>query len=157
MPIDVQVIGQNPKNYGVAVDLAHQIAEVPGAVDVHVHQEIGYPEVWVDVDRSKAGQLGLTQRDVANSLLISLSGSGDISPTEWLNFQNGVNYDIAVQTPQYRISGVDDLTRTPIAAPTANAGVRRPVRRRRPMGYRTVRLHPFSFCKISPPSAAAQA
>ena len=122
MPIDVQVIGQNPKNYGVAVDLAHQIAEVPGAVDVHVHQEIGYPEVWVDVDRSKAGQLGLTQRDVANSLLISLSGSGDISPTEWLNFQNGVNYDIAVQTPQYRISGVDDLTRTPIAAPTANAG-----------------------------------
>jgi multidrug efflux pump subunit AcrB len=93
---------------------------VPGAVDVHVHQEIGYPEVWVDVDRSKAGQLGLTQRDVANSLLISLSGSGDVSPTEWLNFQNGVNYDIAVQTPQYRITGVDDLTRTPIAAPTAS-------------------------------------
>jgi multidrug efflux pump subunit AcrB len=120
MPIDVQVIGQNPKNYGVAADLAHRIAEVPGAVDVHVHQEIGYPEVWVDVDRSKAGQLGLTQRDIANSLLISLSGSGDVSPTEWLNFQNGVNYDIAVQTPQYRITGVDDLTRTPIAAPTAN-------------------------------------
>jgi multidrug efflux pump subunit AcrB len=121
MPIDVQVIGQNPKNYGVAVDLARKIAQVPGAVDVHVHQEIGYPEVWVDVDRSKAGQLGLTQRDVANSLLISLSGSGDISPTEWLNFQNGINYDIAVQTPQYRITGVDDLIRTPIAAPATSA------------------------------------
>jgi multidrug efflux pump subunit AcrB len=119
MPIDVQIIGQDPKNYGVAVNLASQIAKLPGAVDVHVHQRIGAPEVWVNVDRSKATQMGLTQRDVANSLLISLSGSGDLAPTEWLNFQNGVNYDIAVQTPQYRISSVDDLTRTPIAAPAS--------------------------------------
>ena len=117
MPIDIQVVGQDPKNYGIAVNLARQVAKIPGAVDVHVHQRIGAPEVWVNVDRSKATQMGLTQRDVANSLLISLSGSGDLAPTEWLNFQNGVNYDVAVQTPQYRISSVDELTRTPVGAP----------------------------------------
>ena len=120
MPIDVQVIGQDARNYGIAADIALRISHVPGAVDVHVHQQIGYPEVWVDVDRSKAGQLGMTQRDVANSLLISLSGSSTIAPTEWLNFQNGVNYDVAIQTPQYRITGLDDLFRTPIAAPASN-------------------------------------
>jgi multidrug efflux pump subunit AcrB len=120
MPIDVQVIGQDARNYGIAADIARRISHVPGAVDVHVHQQIGYPEVWVDVDRSKAGQLGMTQRDVANSLLISLSGSSTIAPTEWLNFQNGVNYDVAIQTPQYRITGLDDLFRTPIAAPASN-------------------------------------
>jgi multidrug efflux pump subunit AcrB len=64
----------------------------------------------------------MTQRDVANSLLISLSGSGDIAPTPWLNFDNGVNYSIAVQTPQYRISDLDALNRTPIAAPASNSG-----------------------------------
>lgn len=120
MPIDVQIVGQDPKNYGLAANLAAEVAKIPGAVDVHVHQRLGAPEVWVNVDRSKATQMGLTQRDVANSLLISLSGSSDLTPTEWLNFQNGVNYDIAVQTPEYRISNVDDLTRTPIAAPASS-------------------------------------
>ena len=116
MPIDIQIVGQDPTNYELAVKLAGEVTKIPGAVDVHVHQRIGAPEVWVNVNRSKASEVGLTQRDVANSLLISLSGSGDVAPTEWLNYQNGVNYDIAIQTPQYRISNVDDLTRTPIAA-----------------------------------------
>jgi multidrug efflux pump subunit AcrB len=91
------------------------VARVPGAVDVHIHQEIGYPEVRVNVDRTKAGQVGLTQRDVANSLLISLSGTGQVAPNQWLNFQNGVNYDVSVQTPQKDIRNLDDLARTPIA------------------------------------------
>ncbi len=122
-PIDVQLVGRDPKNYSIAVELARHIAKVPGAVDVHVHQQVGYPEVQVNVDRTKAGQVGLTQRDVSNSLLISLAGSGQIAPNQWLNFDNGVNYDVGVQTPQYRIQSLDDLKQTPISSgsqPTAS-------------------------------------
>jgi multidrug efflux pump subunit AcrB len=115
-PIDMQVVGRDPRNYQIATELQRRIATIPGAVDVHIHQEVGYPEVQVNVDRTKAGQVGLTQRDVANSLLISLSGTGQVAPNQWLNFQNGVNYDVSVQTPQYQIQNMADLARTPIAA-----------------------------------------
>ncbi len=115
-PIDVQVIGRDPHNFQVASDIRNRVAAVPGAVDVHVHQEIGYPEVEVKVDRSKASQVGLTQQNVGNSLLISLSGSGQVAPNQWLNLDNGVSYDIGVQTPQNRIRSMDDLSRTPISA-----------------------------------------
>ena len=118
-PIDVQVIGRDPRNYAIAVDLRRRIAGVPGAVDVRVHQEINYPEVQVNVDRSKASQVGLTQQNVGQSMLISLSGSSQVAPNEWLNFDNGVNYDVGVQTPQFRISNMDELARTPISAGTA--------------------------------------
>jgi multidrug efflux pump subunit AcrB len=74
----------------------------------------------VNVDRSKAGQVGLTQRDVSNSLLISLSGSGQIAPTQWLDFKTGVSYFVTVQTPQYRVDSMDSLMHTPIAAPFTN-------------------------------------
>jgi multidrug efflux pump subunit AcrB len=115
-PIDVQLVGRDPKNYSISVELARRVAKVPGAVDVHVHQQVGYPEVQVNVDRTKAGQVGLTQRDVSNSLLISLAGSGQVAPNQWLNFDNGVNYDVGVQTPQYRIQDLDDLKQTPISS-----------------------------------------
>ena len=82
-------------------------------------QEVDAPTVAVDVDREKAAQAGLTQRDVANSMLISLSSSGQIAPTQWLNPKNGVSYQIAVQTPQYRIDSFDALKRTPV---TSSAG-----------------------------------
>jgi multidrug efflux pump subunit AcrB len=119
-PIDLQIVGRNPKNYDIAVALAQRISKVPGAVDVHVHQQVGYPEIQVNVDRTKAGQVGLTQRDVSNSLLISLSGTGQVAPNQWLNFDNGVNYDVGVQTPQSRIQSLDDLERTPISAPLSS-------------------------------------
>jgi len=116
-PIDVQVVGRDPVgNYKLAQQLERQMAAIPGAVDVHIHQEVNYPEVRVNVDRSKADQLGLTQRDVANSMLISLSSSGQVAPNQWLNPVNGVNYNVAVQTPQYRIDSFDALQRTPISA-----------------------------------------
>ncbi|MCU1261631.1 MAG: acriflavin resistance protein, partial [Bryobacterales bacterium] len=116
-PIDVQVVGRDTAaNYKVIQELQRRIAAVPGAVDVHIHQEIAYPQVDVNVDRSKADQLGLTQKDVANSVLISLSSSGQLAPNQWLNPQNGVNYNVAVQTPQYRIDSFDALQRTPITA-----------------------------------------
>jgi multidrug efflux pump subunit AcrB len=70
------------------------------------------------VDRNKAGQVGLTERDVSNSLLISLSGSGQVAPNQWLNWVNGVNYSITVQTPQHRLNTLDALLRTPIASPS---------------------------------------
>jgi len=116
-PIDVQVVGRDPVgNYKLAQQLEREISAIPGAVDVHIHQEVNYPEVRVNVDRSKADQLGLTQRDVANSMLISLSSSGQVAPNQWLNPVNGVNYQVAVQTPTYRIDSFDALQRTPITS-----------------------------------------
>ena len=84
-------------------------------------QEVAYPSVMVNVDRTKADQAGLTQRDVANSVLISLSSSGQVAPNQWLNPVNGVNYQVAVQTPQYRIDSFDALQRTPLTAAAATA------------------------------------
>ena len=116
-PIDVQVVGRDAvSNFRAAEEIARRVSYVPGAVDVHVHQQVNYPEVRVSVDRSKADELGLTQRDVANSMLISLSSSGQVAPNQWLNPQNGVNYQVAVQTPQIRIDSFDALQRTPISA-----------------------------------------
>jgi len=119
-PIDIQVVGRNAAaNFEIAKDIARRVSLVPGAADVHVHQQMNYPQLNVEVDRIKAEQAGLTQRDVANSVLISLSSSGQTAPNQWLNPANGVNYSVAVQTPQYRIDSFDALGRTPI---TAGAG-----------------------------------
>ena len=112
-PIDVQVVGRNQAdNYKVALDLERKIAEVRGTADVHLHQVVNVPELRLNVDRTKADQLGLTQRDVANSLLISLSSSTQVAPNYWLNPVNGVNYLLVVQTPQQRIRD-PALQRTP--------------------------------------------
>jgi multidrug efflux pump subunit AcrB len=118
-PIDVQVTGpaKNDKlNYDVARKLMDRIRHVRGAVDVHIQQINSYPTFFVDVDRTRASQIGLTQRDVANDLLISLSSSGQTAPNYWLNPINGVNYSVAVQTPQYKIDSLDALRQSPISA-----------------------------------------
>jgi multidrug efflux pump subunit AcrB len=116
-PIDVQVTGRDSQpNYQAAKAMAARMARIPGIADVHIHQVMDAPELRVNVDRIKAGQVGLTQRDVANSVLISLSGSGQVAPNQWLNWQNGVNYQILVQTPQYKLNSVDSLMSTPISA-----------------------------------------
>jgi multidrug efflux pump subunit AcrB len=120
-PIDVQVLGRNAAaNYQIAHQLEVQIARIPGAADVHIHQVVDYPEIQVNVDRNRAGQVGLTQKDVSGSLLISLSGSSQIAPTEWLDFTSGVSYFVAVQTPQYRVDSMNALMSTPIGAPFTN-------------------------------------
>ncbi len=119
-PIDVQVISRDATvGYGIADKLNRQIALVPGAVDVHINQLVHTPQIDVQVDRSKADQAGLTQRDVANSMLIALSSSGQVAPNQWLNPLNGVTYQVAVQTPQSRVDSLDAMGRTPI---TAGAG-----------------------------------
>ncbi len=115
-PIDLQIVGRNAEaNYKVAQHLAERLSRIPGAADVHVHQVVAQPEIRLNVDRTRAAQVGLTQRDVTSSMLISLSGSGTFAPNFWLNPANGVNYNIGVQTPQYRIDSMDALLRTPIS------------------------------------------
>jgi len=119
-PIDLQVVGRNADaNYAIAQKMAARIARIPGAADVHVHQVADQPVIRMDVDRAKASQMGLTQRDVTSSMLISLSGSGTVAPNFWMNWNNGVNYNVGVQTPQYRLDSLDALLRTPISANTS--------------------------------------
>jgi len=85
-------------------------------VDVRVHQVVAAPQLRVEVDRTRAAQIGMTQREVANNLLISLASSSDAAPNFWLNPQNGVSYRVSVQTPQYRIDSMDALTSEPMVA-----------------------------------------
>jgi len=118
-PIDVQVIGPNAnatKNYLIAKQVTQRIAEIPGAVDVHIHQVVDVPEIRFNVDRTRAAQLGLTQKDVADSMLVSLSSSAQTAPNYWINPQNDVDYPITVQTPLYRVDTTGELLNTPIQA-----------------------------------------
>jgi CzcA family heavy metal efflux pump len=116
-PIDVQVVGSDQeKNYQIAQQLRQQIAQIPGAVDVNVHQIVNNPSLLVDIDRTRADQLNLTEKGIADDLLVSLSGSGQTAPNFWLNPQNGVSYSISVQTPQYVIDSAADIYRTPISS-----------------------------------------
>jgi len=116
-PVDVQVIGppgNAPQNLKVAQSLMRSIQGIPGAVDVHLHQVTDTPDLLVDVDRESASRLGLTQRDVANDLLVSLSSSGQTAPSFWLDPKKGIQYNVAVQTPQARMDSMAALESTPI-------------------------------------------
>ena len=114
-PIDVQIIGRDQKaNYAYATDLLKRIRTVPGIADLRIQQVFNYPQINVNVDRTLAGEVGLTQRDVANSLLVTLSGSAQVHPNFWLNPVNGVSYPIVAQMPQYRIDTMSDLVNVPI-------------------------------------------
>ncbi|KAF5408422.1 MAG: Cobalt-zinc-cadmium resistance protein CzcA [Candidatus Udaeobacter sp.] len=116
-PIDIQITGRDPKGYDIANEIKTRVAQIPGAVDTHVHQLVHGPDLRVNVNRTRAEQIGLTQNNVAQSMLISLSSSGQTAPNYWLNFQNGVNYQVAVQTPQYKMDTLQDLKNTPVVAP----------------------------------------
>jgi multidrug efflux pump subunit AcrB len=120
-PINIQVIGRNQQaNYRIAKEIERRLAGVPGAVDVRLHQILDAPELRINVDRTRAGQMGLTQRDVASNVLVSLSSSGQVSPNYWLHPASGVSYLIAVQTPEYRVASVDDVRATPLAGTRSN-------------------------------------
>lgn len=116
-PINVQVvgpIGKEGETLAVARRIADRMERIPGAVDVHLAQVPARPQLRIDVDRTMADQMGLTQRDVASDVLVSLSSSGQTSPTYWLD-KRGVQYLVAVQTPQHAIGSFDDLNATPLS------------------------------------------
>jgi multidrug efflux pump subunit AcrB len=118
-PIDIQVVGplaNAPANYALARQIERRLARIPGAADVHTHQVVDVPELFFRVDRTRAQQLGLTQKDVANSLLISLSSSTQIAPNYWIDPRNSVDYPVSVMTPQSRIDSTSALLRTPVHA-----------------------------------------
>jgi multidrug efflux pump subunit AcrB len=117
-PIDVQVIGNNLEaNRAYADKVLKRVREVPGVADPRVQQAFDAPTLNVDANRTFAGEVGLTERDFATSMLDSLAGSIQTAPTFWLNPKNGVSYPIVVQTPQYRIDTMDDLNNMPITGP----------------------------------------
>jgi multidrug efflux pump subunit AcrB len=117
-PIDVQVVGTDMgSSYLIAQQIANKMRHVPGAADVHVQQLLTLPTLHMDIDRTRVTQVGLTARDVAQSMLISLSGSFQTSPNFWLNPRNEVTYQMAVQAPQYRMTSIQDVMTIPVASP----------------------------------------
>ena len=114
-PIDVQIVGRNQEaNRVFAAALLPKLARIPGMVDMRVHQVANQPTLKLEVDRTLATQAGYTQRDVANNLLVTLSGSGQTTPSFWLNPVTGVSYAVATQTPQYRVDSLEDLGNIPV-------------------------------------------
>jgi CzcA family heavy metal efflux pump len=114
-PIDVQVVGTDVQSsYQIAQQIANKMRHIPGAADVHVQQLLSLPTLHMDIDRTRVTQVGLTARDVAQSVLVSLSGSFQTSPNFWLNPRNGVTYSMAVQSPQYRMTSMQDLMTIPV-------------------------------------------
>jgi Cation/multidrug efflux pump len=122
-PIDVQIFGRNQTgNRQVAAQLAESIAHIPGAVDVRVQQPGNQPALNFDIDRVKAAELGLTERDVADAALLNLSGSGQVQPTYWVDPRVGVQYLISVMTPQYRMNSLAELESMPVNASRPGRG-----------------------------------
>jgi multidrug efflux pump subunit AcrB len=129
-PIDIQVAGprwNNTQDYQIALAMARDLERTPGAADVHLQQVPHTPDLRFTVDRTLANEAGVTQQDVANNMLISLSGTAQQNPNWWVNQVNGIQYGVLVQTPQYRIHSINDLQNQPVLATssgtdTAEAG-----------------------------------
>jgi multidrug efflux pump subunit AcrB len=115
-PIDIQVVGRNlTANRDFAEKLLNELKFIPGMVDLRIQQPFNYPRLKINVDRTKASEVGFTQRDVAQNLLVALSGSFQTAPAYWLDPRTGVTYSITTQTPQYRVNTLQDLENIPIA------------------------------------------
>ncbi len=122
-PIDIQVSGPNAEaDNQYATALLQKVRAIPGAVDVRIQQALDYPQLDVDVDRSKAQLLGLTQSDVASNLLVSLSGSFQTQPSFWLDPKTGTQYSVSTQTPQYRLNSLNALRTTPLSPGSGEPG-----------------------------------
>ncbi len=123
-PVDIQIVGADMQgNYLLGQKIANQIRQIPGTSDVHVQQMMSLPTLNIDMDRTRVNQVGLNARDVAQSVLISLSGSFQTAPNFWLNPKNGVTYPIAIQSPQYRVTSIEDLMNTPVSSAGAQPQV----------------------------------
>jgi multidrug efflux pump subunit AcrB len=113
-PIDIQVAGASPLNHDIANGLLASLRHVPGLVDLRLGEVFNQPEFRVVTDRSRAQQLGISQHDVAQNLLLTLSGSAQIAPTFWLNYDTGLQYPLVAQAPQYRMTSLQDLQNLPV-------------------------------------------
>jgi multidrug efflux pump subunit AcrB len=117
-PMEVQIRGPNlNENFAYAQDLLRRMRHVPGLVDARIQQSLSEPSFNVNVDRTRAQYVGITERDVTNSMVVNLAGSSQVQPTFWLNPENGVNYSIVMQTPQYQVDSLNALSNLPITAP----------------------------------------
>ncbi|MFZ3326072.1 MAG: efflux RND transporter permease subunit [Methylocella sp.] len=130
--IDVRTVGYDrAKNLRIAHELRRRINEIPGIADAHVQQEIDGPDFFVDIDRTRATEFGLTATGIANNLNVSLASSEQVSPNFWTDPSNGIPYYLAVQTPQYWVDSMNALVNTPVstaAAPaTATPSINEPV------------------------------
>ena len=114
-PIDIQLAGYAQQNYGIAREIEARVKQIPGAVDVGLHQVTNAPELKLKVDRTRAQELGFTERDVANSVLISLSGTSQVTPNFWADPKTGINYPVAIQTPQHLVDSVHAIASTSLA------------------------------------------
>jgi multidrug efflux pump subunit AcrB len=120
-PIDIQIVG--PDLYGnraLAEKMLNEVRYVPGAADARIQQPFNYPNLTVNVDRTRAQTIGLTQANVAQSVLISLSGSFQTTPSFYLDPRNGVTYNVAIQAPQYRMDSMADLKSLPVTGSAAS-------------------------------------
>nr|WP_175799579.1 efflux RND transporter permease subunit [Burkholderia anthina] len=123
-PIDIQIAGPDQAaNHRYATELLRQVRLVAGVADARIQQATTYPQFTINVDRSRADELGITEHDVTNSVVASLSGTGQVSPTFWLNPNNGVSYPIVAQTPQYRMTSLSDLKNLPVTGANGNSQV----------------------------------
>ena len=114
-PIDVQVMGPDgAANMAYAQKLMRAMHDIAGIADVRIQQANNYPQLNIEVDRSRAKQLGITEKDVTNSLVVSMAGSGQVAPTFWLNKKNGVSYPVVAQMPEYRNQSLSDLSNIPV-------------------------------------------
>jgi len=117
--VDIHIEGTDLEgNHQVANRMLQALRQVPGLTDLRIQQVFDYPKWHVDIDRTKAVQGGFTPRDIANSLLNSLSGNSQITPMFFLNWQNGVSYNLVAQTPQYKMPSLQELQNTPISSAT---------------------------------------
>jgi len=114
-PLDVKISGPDAAaNRAYALELQRRLQHVPGIADLRIQQSTGYPSLQVKVDRLRANGLGITERDVTNSMVASLAGSSQVAPTFWLNPKNGVSYSIVAATPQYRLDSLPALEALPV-------------------------------------------
>ena len=124
-PIDIQIVGPNLYgNRAVAERLLNEVRYVPGAADARIQQPFDYPNFTVDVDRTRAQAIGLTQFDVAQSLLVALSGSFQTTPSFYLDPRNGVSYNVVVQAPEYKLDSISALKSLPVTSSSKSGGSR---------------------------------
>jgi multidrug efflux pump subunit AcrB len=127
-PIDVKVIGAKvADNYKIALDIKRQMKIVPGAVDVCLHQVVNSPEYLLNVDRTLADQVGLSQKDISNAMLVNLSSSFQVNPNFWTNVATGVQYYLATQAPQWRIRSLNDVYNLSVGSAKSEENAQQPV------------------------------